>query len=203
VTALVLVRHAATAWSGQRYSGRGDPPLSAEGRLAAETLWSRLVSNLPPGIRIVTSPSRRAYDTAALLAVRVAPVALEIDERWMEADVGDVEGLTFDEVAVRYPDLATRLARGDVEIDWPGGETADALHDRVVAAFAAILAADRPTVVVSHAGPIRIAVALGTGQATVEVPLPGPAEAVTLEVGSADRPISYRARLHDGHHADR
>jgi alpha-ribazole phosphatase len=146
-------------------------------------------------MRIVTSPSRRAHETAALLAVRLAPAAVETDERWMEADLGDVEGRTFDEVAARFPELAVRLAAGDVEIDWPDGETAAALLDRVAAAWASILAADRPTVVVSHGGPIRIALALATGRATVEVPLSGPAEAVMLEVGIADPtgPIPHAA----------
>ena len=186
MTTIVLVRHAATAWSGRRYSGQGDPPLSAVGRRSAGTLASRLASTLPPGIRIVASPSRRAYETAALLATRMAPIVLETDARWIEADLGDVEGLTFDEIAARYPDLAQRLAGGAVDIDWPAGETAAALHARVAAAWWEIVAADRPTVVVSHGGPIRIAVALATGRATVEVPLPGPAEAVVLEVGIAD-----------------
>ncbi len=186
MTTIVLVRHAATAWSGRRYSGQGDPPISAAGRRSAETLASGLASTLPPGIRIVASPSRRAHETAALLATQMAPIVLETDARWIEADLGDVEGLTFDEIAARYPELAQRLAGGAVDIDWPAGETAAALHARVAAAWWEIVAADRPTVVVSHGGPIRIAVALATGRATVEVPLPEPAEAVVLEVGVAD-----------------
>ncbi len=192
MTTIVLVRHAATAWSGRRYSGQGDPSLSAAGRRSAEMLASRLASTLPPGIRIVASPSRRAHETAALLAIRIAPVVLETDARWMEADLGDVEGLTFDEIAARFPELAARLASGDVDIDWPGGETARALQDRVAAAWAAILTADRPTVIVSHAGPTRIGVALATGRAPVDVQLLGPAEAITLEVGTAEPSRSAR-----------
>ena len=187
MTTIVLVRHAATAWSGRRYSGQGDPPLSAAGRRAAVALAARLTATVPAGIRIVTSPSRRAHETATVLAARMASAAPETDARWMEADLGDVEGLTFDEIAAGHPELAARLAAGDVDIDWPGGETAAALHDRVAGAWAAIQATERPTIVVSHAGPIRIAVALATGRTPVEVPLPRAAEAVTLEVGIADR----------------
>ncbi len=135
MTTIVLVRHAATAFSGVRYSGRGDPPLSAEGRRSAEALAVRLGKTLPPGVRIVTSPSVRAYETAALLAAHAAPAVLEVDERWLEVDVGDAEGLTFDEVAQRYPALGAQLAAGDAEIDWPGGETANALRQRVLAAW--------------------------------------------------------------------
>ena len=185
MTTIVLVRHAATDASGRRYSGRGDPPLSADGRREAEALAQRLETMLPAGVRIVTSPSLRAHDTAAILAARLAPAVVDVDERWMETDVGEAEGLTFDEVAARYPDLAVRLAAGDADIDWPGGETAAALAERVAAAWAALGTDDGPTIVVSHAGTLRIAHALATGRRPIDVPFPGTAEAVFLEVDGA------------------
>ncbi len=184
MTTILLVRHAATAFSGVRYSGRGDPPLSAEGRRSAEALAVRLGESLPPGIRIVTSPSTRAYETAALLAAHAAPAVLEVDDRWLEVDVGGAEGLTFDEVAARYPELAAQLASGEADIDWPGGETAEALQERVAAAWTEITSTGRPTVVVSHAGTIRIALGLATGRPPEEIPFPAPAEATEVEVGA-------------------
>ena len=187
MTTIVLIRHAATAWSGRRYSGRSDPPLSVAGRRAAEMLAVRLAATLPAGVRIVSSPSRRARETATILATAAAPAVLEIDARRMEADFGVADGLTFDDIEARSPALAARLAAGDFDIDWPDGETVVALHDRVAAAWAAILATGQPTVVVSHAGPIRIALALATDGTPADVPLPGPAEAITLEVGDAGR----------------
>ena len=133
----------------------------------------------------MTSPSRRAHDTATILARRLAPAVIDVDARWMETDVGDAEGLTFDEVAARFPDLARRLTAGDADIDWPGGETGVALAARVAAAWAALLTDDVPTIVVSHAGTLRIAHALATGRPPAEVPFPGTAEAVLLEVDGA------------------
>ena len=194
MTTIVLVRHAATDASGRRYSGRGDPPLSADGRREAEALAQRLETMLPAGVRIVTSPSRRAHDTAAILAARLAPAVVDVDERWLETDVGEAEGLTFDEVAARYPDLAVRLAAGDAEIDWPGGETASALAERVAAAWAALRTDDGPTIVVSHAGTLRIAHALATGRRPIDVPFPGTAEAVFLEVDDTG-PASEAGRI--------
>ena len=187
MTTIVLIRHAATAWSGRRYSGRSDPPLSTAGLRAAETLAAQLAVTLPARVRIIASPSRRARETATILATAAAPAVLEIDARWMEADFGVADGLTFDDIEARSPALAARLAAGDVDIDWPGGETAVAFHDRVAAAWAAILATGQPTVVVSHAGPIRIAMALASGRTPAEVGLPAPAEAVTLEVADVAR----------------
>jgi broad specificity phosphatase PhoE len=146
---------------------------------------------VPPGVRIVTSPSRRAHDTAAILAARLAPAVIDVDERWLETDVGDAEGLTFDEVAERYPDLGAKLAAGDADIDWPGGETALALSERVAAALASVLAGEGTTIIVSHAGTLRIAQALATGRPSAEVPFPGTAEAVFLDVDH-DRPMERR-----------
>lgn len=187
MTTIVFVRHAATSWTGVRYCGRNDPPLSDDGIRAAEELATRLAPVLPAGVRIVTSPSRRARETATILAMTAAPAVLEADPRWMEADVGDCEGSTFDEVEAAWPGLAARLAAGEADIDWPGGETAAELLERVTAAWEAIVATGQQAVVVSHSGPIRVAVALATGQPIAEVSFPGPAEAVTLEVATAGR----------------
>jgi broad specificity phosphatase PhoE len=182
VTTIVFVRHAATSWTGVRYCGRSDPPLSEDGVHAAEGLAIRLAPSLPGGVRIVTSPSRRARETATILARRAAPAVLETDPRWLEADVGDCEGLTFDEVEAASPGFAARLAAGEADIDWPGGETASALLARVTAAWESILDTGQPTVVVSHSGPIRLAIALATGRSVAEVAFPGPAASVTVEV---------------------
>ena len=173
MTSIVLVRHAATTWSGRRYCGRADPSLSAAGRRGAAALALQLAPTLPVDVRIVSSPSRRATQTAAAIAKRLHPAPrIERDERWLETDVGEAEGLTFDEVAERFPAFADALATGTASIDWPGGETAAELERRITGAWAAVLAASRPTVVVSHAGSVRVAIALATGQRPDEVPFP-------------------------------
>ena len=170
---IVLVRHAATTWSGKRYCGRADPALSAAGRRGADALALELAPTLPRGVRIVSSPSRRATQTASAIAKRLTPSPrIERDDRWLETDVGLVEGLTFDEVAARYPAFADALAAGIASIDWPGGETADELERRIAGAFAAVVATGRPTVVVSHAGSVRVAIALATGHRPDEIPFP-------------------------------
>ena len=184
MTSVVLVRHASTSWSGRRYCGRADPPLSPEGRREAEKLAARLAPGLPPGIRLVSSPSRRARQTAAAIASRLPEIEIEIDDRWLEADVGLAEGRTFDELAVLDPGLAAALAAGDAAIDWPGGETATALQTRITDAWSALLAVGRPAVIVSHAGPIRIAAGLASGRAAAEVDFVAPASAITFDVRS-------------------
>jgi broad specificity phosphatase PhoE len=191
MTTVVLVRHAATAWSGVRYLGRADLPLTPEGIEATRIMAAGLATSVPAGVRIVASPSGRALATAEIIraALDGDTPAIETDARWAEADVGEAEGLTFAEVEERFPSLALQLLDAETDIDWPGGETGTTFHERIAAALTAVLIAERPTIVVSHAGPIRAAIALATGRAAGEIAFPAPGEAIRLEIDGA-RPVN-------------
>jgi len=184
VTEVVLVRHGATAWSGRRYCGRSDPPMHAAGVAAVALMAATLAPSLPPGLRIISSPSRRARGTARAIAgaARIGDAEVEVDERWLEADIGMAEGRTFDELAAFAPDLAAALARGETAIDWPGGETAAALAIRVEAAWDEIISRAVPTVIVSHAGPLRLAMGLALGRPVAHVEFLEPAAIARVQV---------------------
>ena len=62
MTEIVLVRHAATTWSGSRYCGRSDPPLSDAGRAEAVRLGAELAPLIVTGTLLISSPSIRALD---------------------------------------------------------------------------------------------------------------------------------------------
>ena len=174
---VALVRHASTAWTGHRYVGRADPPLDAAGRMAAAEAAERLRGSIGIDGRIVSSPLRRALETAEAIAARTgAPI--DLDARWQEADVGAVEGLTFLDIAARWPSLARRLADGETAIDWPDGETAIDFERRVGAAWAALADDERPTVVVAHAGSLRVALSLASDRPAADLWLPEPASIV-------------------------
>lgn len=197
MTEVVLVRHGATAWTGRRYCGRSDPPMDAAGTAAVRSMAAALASTLRPGTLIVSSPARRARQTAAVVAVAggLDAASIEIDERWAEADIGTAEGRTFDELAAQAPDLAAALARGETAIDWPGGETAAALAIRVEAAWDDIVSRAVPTVVVSHAGPLRLAMGLALGRPVADVEFLGPAGMARVHVARerTDRPTVLRS----------
>jgi broad specificity phosphatase PhoE len=154
--------------------------LNNAGRAVARRLGADLALTLAPGGRIVSGPSRRARQTAAAIARTNRGARVEIDDRWCEADYGIAEGLTFDELAVVAPDIAERLSRGDVAIDWPGGETAASLGDRVTAAWRHVLELGVPAILVSHAGPLRHAIALATTAPLERVAIPGPGVVIRL-----------------------
>jgi broad specificity phosphatase PhoE len=163
---LIFVRHATTTWSGVRYCGRADPPLNHAGQSEAKAIAVELAAACAAGAtfpgRVISSPARRARQTAAAIASAFPGLRIELDERWQETDVGIAEGLTFDELGRVQPELARRLARGDGEIDWPGGESASSLAERVESALRDVGHPSSPTIVVSHAGTLRIAVARAT-----------------------------------------
>lgn len=152
---VLLVRHASTAWTGQRWCGRADPPLNATGRREAAALARALAPALgggpaAPAAAVRTSPARRAISTAAAIAA-AAGIDLESDPDLVEVDLGDAEGLTWPELETRYPAIAQRiLARQPV--DWPAGEPHESLRARAsrAAARVADLATTRPVLVVSH-----------------------------------------------------
>lgn len=182
MTSIFLVRHAATAWSGRRYCGRSDPPLGAIGRTMAARLAAELGPTLPPDARILSSPSRRARETAASIAAAAGIPTIAVDERWYEADLGIAEGLTFEAVEALDPDLARRLADGESEIDWPEGESSDALASRVGAAWRDLLTTGQDTLVVSHAGPLRLAIGLARGAPPRTIAFPEPGSVIRLAV---------------------
>ena len=98
---LVLVRHGETEWSASgRHTSRTDVPLTPAGEEAARALGQRLSElGLAPARR-VSSPRRRAVDTAHLAGLGEG---LEIDARLAEVDYGEYEGLTTVEIRRERP----------------------------------------------------------------------------------------------------
>jgi len=134
-------------------------------------------AELPAGILIRSSPARRARATARAIAGRGRSVVLDAD--LLETDVGEVEGLTWDELAARHPELATAVLGGGA-IDWPGGERSIELEDRASRAARRIVVAatERPVLVVSHGGLIHVLRAAleagGLAAADAAAAAPGP-----------------------------
>ena len=91
-TRMLLLRHGQTELSVERrYSGRGNPALTELGRRQAEAAAAYLGSR--GGIAaVISSPLRRAYDTA-VLAGRALGVEVTVDDDLIETDFGDWEAM--------------------------------------------------------------------------------------------------------------
>ena len=155
-TRLLLLRHGQTELSVQRrYSGRGNPALTELGRRQADAAARYLAQR--GGISAVfSSPLQRAYDTAAA-AGKALGLDVTVDDDLIETDFGAWEGLTFAEAAERDPQLHTRWLR-DTGTTPPGGESFDAVLDRVLRVRERIVAAHQGTtvLVISHVTPIKM-----------------------------------------------
>ncbi len=161
---ILLVRHGVTdLHTGDRFLGRTDVPLGDTGKKQAEQLRDRLAAEKMDAI--YTSTLSRARATAEIIAagrrVKVTPC-----EELCECDFGDVEGLTFEEIKQKYPELAEELIQRKTGA-FPGGETLEQLNERVQT-FLKRLGRHKlkdTILIVAHGGPLRLIICnlLGLG----------------------------------------
>ena len=156
MTLLALLRHGKTEWNESgRMQGRHDTMLTAQTRATLVALC------LPPelsGFAWLTSPLRRAIDTASLLGIADA----KSDPRLVEMDWGDWEGRTLAELrAGRGETMAEREAEG-LDFKPPGGESPREVQARLAPLLAEIAASGQPVGAVTHKGVIRAILALAT-----------------------------------------
>ena len=96
-----LLRHGETEWSKSgKHTSHTDIPLTERGRALAKATGDvgRHLIGGPPAL-VVCSPRERARDTAELAGLHVD----RIDERLVEWDYGDYEGITTEEIRQTVP----------------------------------------------------------------------------------------------------
>jgi probable phosphoglycerate mutase len=157
-TVTVLLRHGDTQLSPEhRLSGQRDLPLSADGTRQAKAAACRLAAASPSFDAIVSSPLRRAADTAAIAASELGLTAPSTDADLRETDFGEWEGFTLTEVQERWP-AAVEAWQHDPEQAPPGGESFADTARRVDHACDRLLREHRGerVLVVTHITPIKI-----------------------------------------------
>ncbi|MEK6374001.1 MAG: histidine phosphatase family protein [Acidobacteriota bacterium] len=158
--AVILVRHPETV-DPLVISGHSDAAVAPHALAALDSL----AASLPPVRRIVSSDLSRCRILAEALAAQRG-VACTYDVRWREQSFGAWDGLRWDEVDGReYLEQWTTATP-------PGGESIVDVQTRVAAALAE---AGDDTLVVTHAGPIRCALAIARGLSIEDafaVPIP-------------------------------
>jgi alpha-ribazole phosphatase len=152
---LLLVRHGETdSNSAQRYWGRTDVGLGPVGLRQAEQLRDRLAVEKIDFV--YSSNMRRALVTAQTLAsLHKLPVISCPELR--EIDFGKIEGLNFDEVQDRFPDIARMWINHHTELVYPEGEGLAQLEKRI-GEFRLRLCdrtEDQTVLVVAHSGVLR------------------------------------------------
>ncbi|MCS6975526.1 MAG: histidine phosphatase family protein [Gemmatales bacterium] len=153
MTTVYLLRHAATSANlarPYRLQGRGlDMPLDPLGVRQAELTRDYLA--LHPIERVLSSPLRRAFQTAAIIA---EPHGVPIEEcsELVECDVGRWEGMTWEAIQSSDPE-AYRLFEENPEVHpYPEGESFGEVFQRAKRFFDALFREQRSgtILVVSH-----------------------------------------------------
>ncbi|MEP6623310.1 MAG: MSMEG_4193 family putative phosphomutase [Acidimicrobiia bacterium] len=161
LTTLVLVRHAVTPQTGPMLSGRTPGiDLSDLGHEQARIAGERL-ADLPVAA-IYASPIERTQQTAAHIA-RHHPFEVQVLDGVIEADYGEWTGSKIEDLA--KTDLWKTVQRAPSRARFPAGESITEMQVRMVSALEQVAAAHagEMVVVVSHADPIKAAIAHFTG----------------------------------------
>jgi len=153
---LLLVRHGESEWNRiGRIQGWSDSPLSELGREQARRLAERLARE--PISAIYASPLARAAQTAQIIAERLG-LEVTFDPRLREYGVGELEGLTREELAEHYPHILAAWQEGDTWVALPGEEGRQAFVERIWEAMQDIIRRhpDDAVAVVAHGGTVAV-----------------------------------------------
>lgn len=145
---LTLVRHGETVWNHlKKIQGITDIELSKLGFEQVNKLsFSLQHENFD---RIITSPLKRAYDTAQAIAkYHALPITVENDLH--ELNAGELEGLTFQDLQLRYAEFLNKWMIDHSSVTIPQGESLQEVQDRVWPVIQRIMATSENALVVSH-----------------------------------------------------
>lgn len=145
---VLLLRHGETEWSRSgQHTSHTDIPLTDRGRVLAKAtgdVGRYLLEDAP--VRVWCSPRSRARDTAELAGLTVE----RVDDRLVEWDYGEYEGLTTEEIRRRVPGWTVWDSGA------PGGETAEEVGARVDRVIARLSEHDGPSAVFAHGHLLRV-----------------------------------------------
>ena len=157
---LIFLRHGRTAYNAEgRLQGQFDSPLDEVGWLQAEAVGAHLRENYDIA-RVVTSAMTRTRQTVEAAGLLLLPTT--VDDRWREIDFGAYDQRRIQDVHV---DLGAKWAEDPEWTPTDGAESLATLHRRIGDALVDVFSAhdlvesSQAVVVVSHATPIKSAIA--------------------------------------------
>ena len=146
MTTILLIRHGQTAWNREeRFRGQVDLPLDERGLQQAEAVGQRVAGQWQP-VAIYASSLQRTLQTAAAIAracgLRPAWAGLRttLHDGLLDINYGAFAGLTPDEAAHQYPDLAQAWRQAPHTVRFPDGESLADVRSRAETALAETVA---------------------------------------------------------------
>ena len=153
-TTLLLLRHGQSEWNAvRRWQGSADTPLTSLGRRQALAAADRLLDLDIDFCGPWTSDLGRAASTASVIASVVGLGPTIPDRRLREASAGEWEGLTPDEIELRYPGWLGAHRRPTTFEPFEGVVSRALESLRAIAA--SVESPDRVPLVITHSGVIR------------------------------------------------
>lgn len=159
-TTIIFIRHGSTSFPEDRvYKGDSGPNLNEEGRLQAERLgeWIK-VGDI---VAVFVSPSTRTVETAGPI-VKSLVLDYKLQDALKERNFGIWEGLTFSEIENQYPDGLNKWKNDPINYTPADGESITDLQKRINNVVQDVIQKykGKRVVLVTHMGPIRVAVSL-------------------------------------------
>lgn len=171
MTTVLLIRHGETGWNRERrIQGWAPVPLSDRGREQAQAVGEHVAERYDVD-RLVASDLDRTLETARHIA---DPLDVEIasDRAWRERHFGVYQGLLYEEVFDRHPELdLTEVGVVGMELTPECGESMLDTYERVLDGWHDLLAnagADETVAVVTHGGPIYCVLSEVKGMDAIE-----------------------------------
>ena len=156
---LVVVRHGETLWNREnRVQGWAPVALTETGRRQADSLAAAIADQYAVD-RLVSSDLRRTLETARPVgrAVDREPTP---DRRWRERDFGVLQGLSYGELFLGYPEFTlTEVGYTAAEARPEGGESLIEQRNRILDALTTLIDdmdSEETVVVVTHGGPLYL-----------------------------------------------
>jgi probable phosphoglycerate mutase len=136
---LYLIRHGQTNWNREgKIQGSNDIELNKTGILQAEELSRNILSSDIRFSKIYTSRQKRALKTALILSIATSVDYIPIDGL-EEINLGEWEGLTWDEVKMIYPAEFDSWLNNRRYQKPPKGESYQEMLERALAAIHKII----------------------------------------------------------------
>jgi glucosyl-3-phosphoglycerate phosphatase len=160
---VVLVRHGET-WDNRAgvFQGHRGAGLSDLGAAQAAATAAYLQRVHPDARLVVRSDLQRVAETSAGLERTLAGAEVRVDPRLREIDVGSWSGKSFSQIREEDPE-GFRAWQGGEDLRRGGGETFGALRRRVGSVLEAVHAelsdGGGTALLITHGGPVRVAVA--------------------------------------------
>ncbi|MCF8160440.1 MAG: histidine phosphatase family protein [Polaromonas sp.] len=163
-TRIIAIRHGETAWNvDTRLQGHLDIALNPKGLWQAEQAARALAGESIAAI--YASDLLRAWHTAGAIA-QTTGAPLVASQGLRERCFGSFEGKTYAEIEAQWPEASVRWRQRVPDWAPPGGESLQALRERIAGAVDAFAAqhVGEQIVLVAHGGVMDVLYRLATGQ---------------------------------------